>query len=69
VDAIVEITSYAAYTDFSERLRKLGFTEDIREGASICRWRQKQTILDVLQSIFSSPARLYDFLPPLAPYP
>jgi len=28
VDAIAEITSYAAYADFSERLRKLGFTED-----------------------------------------
>ena len=28
VDAIAEITSYAAYADFSERLRKLGFPED-----------------------------------------
>jgi len=25
VDAIAEITSYAAYADFSERLRKVGF--------------------------------------------
>jgi hypothetical protein len=48
VDAIAEITSYAAYADFSERLRKLGFTEDTTEGAPICRWRQKQTILDLL---------------------
>jgi len=47
-DAIAEITSYAAYVDFSERLRKLGFTEDTTEGAPICRWRQKQTILDLL---------------------
>lgn len=48
VDAIAEITSYAAYTDFSERLRKLGFTEDTSQGAPICRWRQKKTILDVM---------------------
>jgi hypothetical protein len=48
VDAIAEITSYAAYEDFSERLRKLGFTEDTTEGAPICRWREKQTILDLL---------------------
>ena len=28
VDAIAEITSYAQYTEFSERLRQLGFQED-----------------------------------------
>lgn len=48
VDAIAEITSYAEYTEFSERLRTLGFTEDTSEGAPICRWRQKKTILDVM---------------------
>ena len=48
VDAIAEISSYAAYADFSERLRRCGFTEDISEGAPICRWRQKKTILDVM---------------------
>jgi hypothetical protein len=48
VDAIAEITSYAAYTDFSERLRKLGFTEDTSEGAPICRWLQKKTTLDIM---------------------
>ena len=48
VDAIAEITSYAAYADFSERLRKIGFAEDTTEGAPICRWRQKKTILDVM---------------------
>jgi len=32
VDAIAEITSYAAYADFSERLRKCGFAEDAGEG-------------------------------------
>jgi hypothetical protein len=48
VDAIAEITSYAEYADFSERLGKLGFAEDRSEGAPICRWRQKKTILDVM---------------------
>jgi hypothetical protein len=48
VDAIAEISSYAAYADFSERLRKCGFTEDRSEGAPICRWRQDKTILDVM---------------------
>lgn len=48
VDAIAEISSYAAYADFSERLRRCGFVEDTSEGAPICRWRQKKTILDVM---------------------
>src|ERR1019366_5368087 len=48
VDAIAEITSYAAYADFSERLRKIGFAEDTTEGSPICRWLQKKTILDVM---------------------
>jgi hypothetical protein len=48
VDAIAEITSDAAYAEFSERLRKLGFQEDAREDAPLCRWRQKTTTLDVM---------------------
>ena len=48
VDAIAEISSYAAYTDFSARLRKLGFAEDASEGAPVCRWRQGKIILDVM---------------------
>ena len=38
VDVIAEIGSYAEYTVFSERLRGLGFKEDSREGAPLCRW-------------------------------
>jgi hypothetical protein len=48
VDAIAEITSYVAYAEFSERLRKLGFQEDTKEGAPLCRWRQDTTTLDVM---------------------
>jgi hypothetical protein len=48
VDAIAEITSYMGYADFSERLRGIGFREDTREGALLCRWRQETTTLDVM---------------------
>ena len=40
VDAIAEISSYAQYAEFGERLRALGFTEDGSEGAPLCRWIQ-----------------------------
>jgi hypothetical protein len=48
VDAIAEITSYAQYAEFGERLRAIGFTEDTSEGAPLCRWIQGSTILDVM---------------------
>ena len=48
VDAIAEITSCVGYTEFSERLRALGFREDTREGAPLCRWCQQTTTLDVM---------------------
>jgi hypothetical protein len=48
VDAIAEITSYAAYAAFGDRLRALGFLEDNREGAPLCRWVHHGTILDVM---------------------
>ena len=48
VDAIAEITSYVGYAEFSERLKALGFREDRREGAPLCRWCQQTTTLDVM---------------------
>jgi hypothetical protein len=48
VDAIAEITSYAQYAEFGDRLRSLGFNEDASEGAPLCRWIQGGTILDVM---------------------
>jgi len=48
VDAIAEITSYMGYTEFSKRLKALGFREDTREGAPLCRWCQETTTLDVM---------------------
>ena len=49
VDAIAEITSYAGYDTFSERLKKLGFQEDTKEDAPRCRWRQETTTLDAME--------------------
>jgi predicted nucleotidyltransferase len=48
VDAIAEISSYAEYAAFGDRLRDLGFQEDAREGAPLCRWVQHRTTLDVM---------------------
>lgn len=48
VDAIAEITSYVGYAEFSNKLKMLGFREDTREGAPLCRWCQQTTTLDVM---------------------
>lgn len=48
VDSIAEITSYAEYAAFSERLRQLGFMEDQSEGSPICRWAHGEIRLDVM---------------------
>lgn len=48
VDSIAEITSYAEYEAFSQRLRQLGFVTDEGEGAPICRWAHGDIRLDVM---------------------
>jgi predicted nucleotidyltransferase len=48
VDAIAEITSYAEYAAFGDRLRALGFKEDKSEDAPLCRWVNSGKILDVM---------------------
>src|SRR5438552_4145049 len=48
VDVIAEITSYAEYITFSDRLRALSFSEDQNEGAPLCRWRHGDLRLDVM---------------------
>jgi len=48
VDVISEIVSMADYGVFSERLRALGFDEDMSEDAPVCRWRHADLILDVM---------------------
>ena len=51
VDAIVEITSYAGYETFSERLRKLGFQEDASENAP--RWRQNDDFTPTCKAVYN----------------
>lgn len=48
VDVIAEIASYAEYAVFSDHLRALGFQEDSREGAPLCRWQHSGLVLDVM---------------------
>jgi predicted nucleotidyltransferase len=48
VDSIAEITSYAEYERFSERLRQLGFVADQSAGAATCRWAHGDIRLDVM---------------------
>jgi hypothetical protein len=48
VDTISEVTSYAAYMDLSDRLKDLGFVEDISEGAPLCRWLYGEIKVDVM---------------------
>jgi hypothetical protein len=48
VDVIAEITSYADYATFSERLRALGFRDDTSKGAPLCRWLIDGMKLDVM---------------------
>jgi len=48
VDVIAELSTYAEYTLFGERLRGLGFTEDTTEGSPVCRWIQGAVVLDVM---------------------
>ncbi len=46
VDSIVEVTSYGQYNTFAEKLKKIDFREDTREGAPTCRWVKGETVLD-----------------------
>jgi predicted nucleotidyltransferase len=48
VDVIVEITTYPDYVLFSDRLRILGFSENVRPGAPLCRWLHGDLTLDVM---------------------
>lgn len=48
VDAVVGIGSYPEYAAFGERLRALGYSEDMSEGAPVCRWVRSELLLDVM---------------------
>lgn len=48
VDTIVQVASMADYWGLADRLREKGFSEDVSEGAPICRWVAADIILDVM---------------------
>jgi hypothetical protein len=48
VDVVVGTFSRIAYTALEEKLRELGFKNDVSPGAPICRWIFKDIILDVM---------------------
>lgn len=48
VDVIVEAATTADYHRLGERLRALGFREDGREGAPLCRWRIDGIAVDIM---------------------
>lgn len=48
VDAIVQVYSHSDYYQLSDKLRAKGFSEDVSDGAPICRWMTRNIILDVM---------------------
>ncbi|MFY3744882.1 hypothetical protein ACOQFB_13305 [Anaeromyxobacter sp. Red801] len=51
VDVVVEVTTYAAWAELGTRLRALGFREDRREGAPLCRWLVGDLVIDVMPAL------------------
>jgi hypothetical protein len=48
VDVVVEVTTHGEWARVGERLRALGFREDQREGAPVCRWLVDDLVMDVM---------------------
>lgn len=47
VDCIIQLSGRVEFSRFEEKLRKLGFRNDTSEGAPICRWIYRETLVDV----------------------
>jgi len=47
VDVIIELASYAGYAGIDERLREIGFVNDIESGV-LCRYRIQGIIVDIM---------------------
>ena len=50
VDIVVDIATYADYVQVNERLRELGFVEDVSDGAPSCRWLLQGVTVDVMSA-------------------
>jgi hypothetical protein len=48
VDAICEAATRLDYHQLGERLKELGFAEDMSPGAPMCRWRAGTDVIDVM---------------------
>jgi hypothetical protein len=48
VDVITQVASYYEYQELAHELRRLGFAEDTREGAPLCRWVVDNMTLDFM---------------------
>jgi len=48
VDVIVEVATHGTYYQVEKELRTLGFRNDTREGAPLCRWCWEDLLLDVM---------------------
>ena len=51
VDVVVEVTTHGEWARVGERLRALGFREDQREGAPVCRWLVDDLVMDVMPAL------------------
>ncbi len=48
VDCVIEIRTYREYGQLEEELRRLGFRNDMSEGAPVCRWIYNGITVDVM---------------------
>jgi hypothetical protein len=51
VDVVVDVTTQVEWYALADRLRALGFREDRREGAPLCRWLTGELAVDVMPGI------------------
>jgi predicted nucleotidyltransferase len=48
VDVILEVATSRIYAEIEEKLRKVGFAHDVRQGAPICRWVLGNLTVDIM---------------------
>jgi len=48
VDVIIDLISGARYSEFEARLRSVGFSHDMRQGAPKCRWTLDGVTVDIM---------------------
>jgi predicted nucleotidyltransferase len=48
VDVILGLVTAQRYSEIEERLRRIGFAHDTREGAPLCRWTLGKLVVDIM---------------------